>query len=171
MHKQSEVFLQGLQQKALQIFGLSLSIELSYDLKGIRTIGQCKKISPSKYLIRLHKPLLYAYGTTYLNDVLTHEYAHALQMELYKAKIKPHGTEWKNILCKLHNCTYEQILKPNYEKLKELSVARKYSYFNYTCSCGKKHKLSSIRHKRMQKGQVYLCRACKSPLISYQAIE
>ncbi len=164
MQQKTEEFLQGLEQKALQTFGITLHIQLNYDLKGTRTIGQCKQLSTSTYLIRLHKPLLDAYKELYLNDVLTHEYAHALQMELYKHKVKPHGIEWKRILCKLHDAEYKNIQKPRYEKLHELSMARKYRYFDYTCACEKKHKLSSIRHKRIQYGQVYLCKSCKSPL-------
>lgn len=156
-----------LKQKAKTDFNLELDIELSCDLKGTRTIGQCKKLSSNSYLIRLHKPLLEHYQETYIKDVLYHEFAHAVQMSLYKHRVLPHGKEWKDILQTLHDLNYKNIVKPEYKKLILISKKRNYEIFNYTCKCGILHKLTSIRERRIRRGYVYLCKTCKTKLIKY----
>ncbi len=85
--------LEALQKKSLALFGFNLHVTLSFDLKGTKVIGQCKQLTKQTYLIRLHKPLLEHYKQIYLNDVLTHEFAHAVQMFTCKSKVKPHGKE------------------------------------------------------------------------------
>ncbi len=165
MLKKTEEALGVLQEKSQTLFGLNLHVTLSYDLKGIRTIGQCKQLDKKTYIIRLHLPLLQYYKNVYINDVLTHEFAHAIQMHKYKHKVKPHGKEWQEILEILHDKPYEQIAKPKYEELQNLSQNRKYKKYDYTCKCKTTHELTIIRHKRIQSGTQYLCKYCKSLLI------
>ncbi|PID47259.1 MAG: hypothetical protein CR967_04990 [Proteobacteria bacterium] len=149
-------------KKVCNLFDLDLKITLTFDLKGTCTIGQCRKIK-NGYLIRLHKPLLEKYKQTYLNDVLTHELAHAIQMELYKTKTKPHGKEWKAIMEKLENSPYNPQKRPKYEIPKKNLFPKK--YFPYTCKCNTPHKLSQTRHNRAKKGTKYICKKCKSFLV------
>ncbi len=155
MRQKSKERLDALLKKADNLFGVNLKIDLTYDLKGSCTIGQCRK-TPNGYTIRLHEELLYKYGFIYLNDVLNHEFAHAIQMEIYKYKTKPHGKEWKNILSKLENTQYNPKLRPKYEIIKKSK-----STYNYKCNCNQIHKLSKTRHNRIQKGTKYICKKCK----------
>lgn len=165
MKKESKEALEALNKKVKNLFGLKLNFSLKFDLSGTCTIGQCKKLAKNSYLIRLHSPLLELYRFTYLDDVLTHEVAHAVQIEIYNHKVKPHGIEWKNIMEKLENKAYQPKLRPKYKKLKEITKPKIYKRYAYTCKCKRLHYLSSIRHNRIKKGTIYLCRYCKSSLI------
>ncbi len=164
MQQKAEEFLDELNLKSKKIFGFTLNIFLSFDLKGTNLIGQCKQTHKGFYTIRLHKPLLLHYKEEYLEDVLVHEFAHAVQMHLYKHKTKPHGRQWQKILEKLTDKPFKQIQKPKYEKLKQLSIKKSYQVYDYTCKCEKIHQLTSIRHKRAEKGTIYICKQCKNPL-------
>lgn len=164
MQELSKERLETLNKRVKNLFGLELSLLIKFDLKGTCTIGQCKKLEKNSYLIRLHDPLLQHYKSIYLDDVLTHEVAHAVQMQLYNHKVKPHGIEWISIIQKLENRDYNPKLRPKYEKLKELIEPKNYRRYAYTCSCNKEHFLSSIRHNRAKNGTIYLCKWCKSPL-------
>ncbi len=160
---ESKKKLDFLLHKTYHLFGLKLTIYLKYDLKGVCTIGQCRKIQSSVYTIRLHEYLLNKYRSLYLNDVLTHELAHAIQMEHYKYKTKPHGKEWKHIMSLLENTTYNAKLRPTYE-LHNI----KQNFFSYTCKCEHHHKLSKIRHNKILKGKEYICKKCKTLLFKLQ---
>jgi SprT protein len=152
-------FLHKLKQKAFLNYNLSLNIKLVFDLKGFRLIGQCKKISSKNYLIRLHAKLLDEFKAVYVKDVLTHEFAHAIQMELF-AKSKPHSLEWKNIMETLSGVKYTKRDKVSYNLVKN----RKYTTYLYRCPCSE-HKLTSIRHKRVAKNMtVYVCKKCSGIL-------
>lgn len=155
----NKVFL-ALNEKIKEHYKLSLNIAFLVNLKGYRIIGQCKKLSKNNYIIRLHVKLLERFGQTYLNDVLTHELAHAVQMELYP-KSKPHSHEWKSVVEFLSGIRYSPKNKIDYG-LNELSKNRK--KFIYTCKC-MEHHVSSVIHKRIsQKSHFYNCKKCKEIL-------
>ncbi|MDR0579481.1 MAG: SprT-like domain-containing protein [Campylobacteraceae bacterium] len=152
-------FLNRLKQKTNLYYGLSLNIELSFNLKGYRLIGQCKRLSSKNYLIRLHAKLLKEFDKIYIKDVLTHEFAHAVQMELF-AKSKPHQKEWKSIMETLSGVKYSAKEKVSYS----LTRNTKCKTYHYACSCCE-HQLSTIRHKRAAKGMiVYVCKKCNGVL-------
>ncbi|MDR1554730.1 MAG: SprT-like domain-containing protein [Campylobacteraceae bacterium] len=152
-------FLGRLKQKANFHYGLSLSIELAFDLKGFRLIGQCKKLSSKNYLIRLHAKLLHEFNKIYIKDVLTHEFAHAVQMELF-SKSKPHSKEWKHIVEILSGVQYAKRYKASYN----LTNNRKYKTYPYSCSC-REYQLTSVRHNKVIKNMmVYVCKKCNEIL-------
>ena len=95
------------------LFGVDLTITLAFDLKGYRTLGQCKYVEKSHYLIRLHQGLMERYGEVYLEDVLTHEVAHAVQFHLYHNRSQPHGREWREIMTRLEGTPYRKKGRPN----------------------------------------------------------
>ena len=143
------------------LYKLSLNIKFLTNLKGCRIIGQCKKVAKNSYIIRLHTKLLEEFGQEYLDDVLTHELAHAVQMEIYP-KSKPHSREWKNIVETLSQKKYSTKNKIDY-RLNEFSKNKK--KFVYICKC-MEHHVSSIIHKRIsQKRYFYNCKKCKEVLI------
>lgn len=160
MLEKSKEKLETLLDKAYVLFGLKLNIKLAFDLSGSYIIGQCKKTIDG-YTIRLHEPLLNKYNMIYLNDVLSHEVAHAIQMELYQYKTKPHGVEWKSILSKLENAPYNIKQRPQYD-IKTVCSKKRYSY---TCKCKTVHELSLVRHNRIKRGIKYICKNCKDFLI------
>jgi SprT protein len=154
-----DIFLQKLLKQTEKLYDLKLNITIKTDLKGYRLIGQCKKISAKNYIIRLHKKLLEEFKERYLDDVLTHEFAHAVQMELYK-KNKPHSKEWKSVVEALSGVQYNRRENINYN----LKKNRRYKTYLYECSCGE-HNLSAIRHNRVVKNiMLYKCKKCGSKL-------
>lgn len=164
MQQNAHLELEKLKKKICDIFGLTLDICLIFDLKGNRLIGQCKKVSRKKYLIRLHERVLDEYGFTYINDVLTHELAHAVQMELFSKHVKPHGKEWRAILERLEDKPYEVKKRPKYTEFLNTLPKKQLKHFTYKCKCTT-HQLSSIRHKRAQNGAIYRCKYCKQKLV------
>ncbi len=155
MQQRAKEALEALLVKVSELFGLKLHIKLSFDLKGTCTIGQCKKLK-NLYHIRLHDRLLNQYRQIYLDDVLTHEVAHAVQMEIYDYKVMPHGKEWRLIMSKLENSPYNPKKRPKYEMLQ-----KQRKRFSYTCECKTLHLLSQTRHNRIKKGTRYMCKKCK----------
>ncbi|MFV0482285.1 MAG: SprT-like domain-containing protein [Campylobacteraceae bacterium] len=150
-----------LEEKVKLHFNLSLNITFRVDLKGYRLIGQCKKLSKNSYMIRLHVKLLEKFREVYLHDVLTHELAHAVQMELYP-KSKPHSFEWKSILQTLCGKKYSTKNKITYV-LPQTNINR--FPFVYTCNC-QNHFLSGVRHNKIVRYKyTYTCKKCKSILI------
>lgn len=150
--------LEELKSKIEYLYNLQLSINICYDLKGIFILGQCRKISPLHYHIRLHLQLLEKFGIAYLKDVLTHEIAHCVTMELYK-KAKPHGKEFKNVLSSI---SYNE-KKQDYALYLSSFSNKKVTTHKYACEC-KEYHLSNIRHKRAMNGVLYKCLACKGVL-------
>lgn len=162
---QAHALLEMYRAKARRLFGMDLFIELAFDLKGHSTIGQCRFLGKQHYRIRLHKELMEHYQDTYLHDVLPHELAHAVVIERFKGRAKPHGSEWKETLALLaeHPAT-----KPRYTLLTQKK--RRVRRFTYQCACKERtHKLSAIRHNRIvRKRYVYACLVCKQPLRLHQ---
>ena len=150
-----------LNKKIEEFYNLSLNVTFQVNLKGYRLIGQCKKVSKNIYIVRLHTKLLEKFGQVYLDDVLVHEIAHAVQMEIYP-KSKPHSKEWKSIVEILSQKQYSIKNKIDYG-LEEISKNRR--RFIYTCKC-MEHNISAIIHKRIsQKTHSYSCKKCKSILV------
>ncbi|MDR3347445.1 MAG: SprT-like domain-containing protein [Helicobacteraceae bacterium] len=147
-------FLNNLKQKTLKIYNLKLETAIKINLKGYRLIGQCVKISRKSYLIRLHANLLSEFKHEYIKDVLTHEFAHAVQMELFP-KSKPHGAEWKSVMENLSGAPYKK-LTLNYR----LQKSKTFKTYLYACTC-QKHLLTSIRHNKITRGiMIYKCKKC-----------
>lgn len=146
----------------------ALTLELAFDLKGYSTIGQCRQQGRGRYLIRLHQELCEHYGQRYLDDVIPHELAHALVMERYGRKAKPHGQEWKNTLRLLEGRSISRKERPTYTLLHTKRTRLK--RHAYRCPCGKQHLLSSIRHNRIvRKTHLYRCLTCKGLLLPTEA--
>lgn len=152
------------------LFGIRLDLKLKFDLKGKSTIGQCKKLKHSTYLIRLHEPLLLHYKKVYIDDVLFHEVAHAVQMEIYKNRVKPHGKEWKQIVSMLKNEVYNPKNDPSYSQYFNTHNIKKSKKFEYMCGCDNSHFLTLIRHNRINKGVRYQCNVCKRVLVKKDSV-
>jgi SprT protein len=147
-------FLNELKRKAFIKYNLKLKTDVKINLKGSRLIGQCIKEGRKSYLIRLHIKLLREFGQKYIKDVLTHEFAHAVQMELF-AKSKPHGREWKSVMESLSGAPYKKS-NINYS----LKNDRIFKTYRYKCDC-QEHLITSIRHNKIIRGSsVYKCKKC-----------
>jgi SprT protein len=158
---QAYALLEHYHLKAQHCFGMHFNIELTFDLKGHSTIGQCRFLGKRHYRIRLHKELTEHYQDAYLHDVLPHELAHAVVIERFKGRAKPHGKEWKETLSTLAEHPPFR-LRCSLLSQKKRRVTR----FAYWCECKERvHQLSAIRHNRIvRKSHVYACLVCKHPL-------
>ncbi len=132
-------------------------IEIRFDLRG-KTAGQVRIRARGQYLIRYNLELLKRGGANFLERTVPHEVAHVLAYHGHGANIRPHGREWQRIMRQLGA---EPTRCHDYD-VSGLG-ARQLRYYAYHCGC-MEHRLSSIRHNKVAKGQRYLCRRCGEPL-------
>ena len=146
--------LNELRVKARELFTVNIDPTISYDLRG-QSAGQANY---RHNRIRLNRELLERYTTDFVGQTVPHEFAHLAAFQLYGIRIKPHGKEWKSVMLALGA---EPTRTHNYE----VTIIRRLKNFQYQCNCpGRIHKLSSIRHNRITKGRLYLCRKCGESL-------
>ena len=135
----------------------SAKVEIRFDLRG-KAAGQARIRAAGRYLIRYNLELLKRGGVDFLEQTVPHEVAHVLAYHRHGRDIRPHGAEWKAIMRQLG-------AEPT--RCHDYDVgglgARQLHYFDYHCGC-MLHRLSSIRHNKVAKGQRYLCRRCGEPL-------
>lgn len=134
-----------------------IAIEIRFDLRG-KSAGQVRIRSRSSYLIRYNPNLLERGGSDFLRRTVPHEVAHVLAHYRYGSRIRPHGPEWQAVMRELgaepSRCHSYDVTGLD---------QRRVNYFDYHCGC-MDHRLSSIRHNRIAKGQRYHCRRCGEPL-------
>ena len=163
MERAKEV-LEHFIQKATIFNAHKLTIELVFSLNRNRTIGECRYISKGKYLIRLHGLLYEKYKDEYLLHVVPHELAHAIVIEKYGRRAKPHGVEFKSVLEFLEGAKISKKERPKYTILHNKPTSKK--RHKYICECERTHYLSTILHNRIErKTHKYICKICKKELI------
>ena len=124
----------------------SVSIELG---------GACAgKANYSRWLVKYNPEIYLRHKSDFENRTVPHEIAHLIAHTLAGKRVKPHGWEWQNVMHKLgvdaarcHNYNVEGISRHH---------PRPYVY---SCNC-REHKLTSILHNRIQKGNWRKCLAC-----------
>lgn len=147
-------------QRAGQLFGSEFQLPLiSFDLSG--RIAGMYRVRWRQQEIRYNPYIFSKYFSDNLANTVPHEVAHYLADELFGTRnIRPHGTEWQAIMCKLGveptvTCQYDLSGIPQ----------RRQRRFDYSCGC-KTHAISTVRHNRVQGGKgSYLCRQCRRPLV------
>ena len=77
--------------------GLSKKVTISYSSRLSRTLARCR---PLKAHIALRSDLI---GAPYplLEEIVCHEFAHLATYKLYGLKAKPHGKQWRELMCKV----------------------------------------------------------------------
>lgn len=139
-------------------FGIDLPApEVRFDLRG-KSAGMVIFRPNHQTLIRYNRTLLDENGDAFIQRTVPHEVAHLVARELFGPDIKPHGSEWREIMAffgadssRCHNFAVPQ------------QGRRRMRYFPYRCGC-QEHQLSAIRHHRSLAGVNYLCRRCGSAL-------
>lgn len=134
-----------------------VNVEIRFDLRG-SSAGQLRACGRGQYLIRYNLALLQREGADFIRRTVPHEVAHLVVHRRFGAAAQPHGREWKAVMAQLGA---EPSRCHNYDVsgLKQRQLQR----FDYHCSC-REHQLSSIRHNRITKGQVYRCKYCGEAL-------
>jgi SprT protein len=170
LKKAVETKIQEISKLSDEIFGVSPTMNIVYDLESVRTLGIA---SYTKGTMRLNKHLLLEFGETYINEIVVHEYAHFV-VRAQEARgdfgfhhPKPHGREFKYVCAyfgipgKATTSVFSNSKFLN-EKQKKLNSSRK--TWVYSCNCEKPHEVSTTIHNKMRRGLVYTCKKCKSNL-------
>jgi len=145
-------------EKANQAFGLSIKPpDISFDLKG-QAAGMVKFPTTGVIQIRFNRTLLEENQQHFFAQTLPHEVAHLVARTRYGSGIRPHGSEWQQVML-FFEAKPQRCHSYNISNLR----TRKMKRFNYRCKC-QKHQLTTIRHNRVLRGQTYLCRYCATPL-------
>ena len=146
--------LKELRVKTEKLFNVSVEPETAYDLKG-QAAGQANY---RENRIRFNRDLLEKYTHEFVNQTVPHEFAHLVAYRKFGRTIKPHGLEWKSVMIALG-------VEPERTHGFKVAPSRRLKRFVYRCECpDSAYELTSIRHNRIQRGGVYLCKKCQSPL-------
>lgn len=163
LNSQQQQRVSSLTDQAIEFLADQLKIKLNsidvlFDLKG-RTAGMYVR-KHNKQCIRYNPYIFEKYYPENVTVTIPHEVAHYAADCLYGMhNIKPHGKEWKSIMSVFGaddrvTCDFDFSDMP----------VRQYMTVTYRCQC-RSHRLTKIRHNRMQRGARYHCRYCKSGLI------
>ena len=146
--------LSELQKKVCGLFGFTVNPEIAFDLRG-KAAGQANYL---KNKIRFNRDLLEKFTDEFVSQTVPHEFAHLVAYAKFGRRIKPHGTEWQSVMVALG-------VKPVRTHNFEVIPARRLKRFPYQCDCpGLLHELSTIRHNRIQRGILYICKKCGKAL-------
>jgi len=138
------------------LFGVRIEPVISFDLKG-QAAGQANY---RENKIRFNRQLLEKYAGEFVDQTVPHEFAHLVAYQKFGRRIRPHGMEWKRVMEAFG-------VTPTRTHNFDVSPTRRLKRFHYRCHCsGSDYQLSSIRHNRIQRGRIYLCRKCGSALFS-----
>ncbi|MCF6283034.1 MAG: SprT-like domain-containing protein [Candidatus Polarisedimenticolaceae bacterium] len=133
-------------------------IDIQFNLRG-QAAGMVKLLRKGEILVRYNPILLNENSEHFLSQTVPHEIAHVVASTLNRHRIRPHGTEWQQIM-QLFGADNQRC--HSYEV--KTSPRRQLARFNYRCGC-REHQLTSIRHNRIINGQRYICRHCRAPLL------
>ena len=146
--------LEELRIEAKRLWGVDIRPEVLFDLRG-QAAGQANY---NANRIRLNLDLLMKYGDDFVKQTVPHEFAHLVTYRRFGRQINPHGTEWKSVMIELGS-------SPSRTHKFESSPARRLKRFHYRCNCkGSSYELTSVRHNRIQRGHMYICKKCNAPL-------
>ena len=135
-------------------FGVVMRPEVAWDLPG-QAAGQA---NGRRNLIRFNRELAERNPDEFVAQTVPHELAHLVAFQKFGARIRPHGREWQAVMVMLG-------AEPCRTHRYKVTPVRKLKRFAYQCHCpDSEYQLTSIRHNRIQRGHVYVCKRCLQPL-------
>ena len=148
--------LEQLRAQAVHLYSINVIPEVLFDLRG-QAAGQANYRANR---LRFNYELLKSYKDEFVGQTVPHEFAHLVAYRIFGNCIKPHGAEWKSVMVELG-------APPTRTHNYAVSPSRKLKKFLYRCNCkGASYELTSIRHNRIQRGQIYICRKCRKALFT-----
>lgn len=146
-----------------QIWGRNFpEIPVHFDLRG-RTSGMYvvrENLTGKERRIRFNPAIFARHFDESCANTIPHEVAHYICYELYGRRTRPHGKEWRAIM-KAFGVPAQATCKLDLSDIPQKQLKR----FDYVCGC-RQHRLTSIRHNRIQRGQSqYACPECRQPLV------
>ncbi|MDC0219965.1 SprT-like domain-containing protein, partial [Verrucomicrobia bacterium] len=146
--------LKELHVKTWELFEIKIDPTISYDLRG-QAAGQANY---RHNVIRLNRELLEKYTADFIDQTVPHEFGHLVAYRVYGSRIKPHGKEWKSVVLALG-------AKPVRTHSYEVTPTRRLKRFRYQCDCpDSTYEITSVRHNRILREHIYLCKKCGSSL-------
>lgn len=134
------------------------SVAVQFDLRG-QSAGQFHWTARSRQCVIRYNPWVFAADFEHhLTDTVIHEVAHYLVYQLYGARTRAHGMEWRRVMKAFG-------IAPRATGRYDLTgvPVRRQQRHSYRCDC-RQHELTSTRHNRHQQGSKYICRSCGVPL-------
>ncbi|HEB96614.1 MAG TPA: hypothetical protein ENI96_09325 [Sedimenticola thiotaurini] len=128
-----------------------------WDLRG-SSAGQARFPAAGDPEIRFNAQLLADNGEAFIARTVPHELAHVVVHLLHRGRARPHGPEWRAVMI-LFGADPKRCHDYDLAQVRQRRMRR----FSYRCDC-RSHRISAIRHNRMLRGQVYLCRHCGGAL-------
>lgn len=136
--------------------------KIAFDIRGQdagRAYFSVGRLTKRKTQLKFNEILLHENEDSFLENVVAHECAHLVAYDIYGSRIKPHGKEWKSIMCNLYG------LEPAVRHHLDVSgVSNK--PFVYRCACiDKEIRIGKRQHSNIQKSDRYICNECKKGLV------
>jgi len=149
---------------AKEKWNLDIKVKIEYNLDSARALGT---YSPREKTINLNYKLLMEYKELYIEDIVVHEFAHAIIHNKYpygtngRKRVMPHGKEFKAV------CSWFGIDgKASTSLFNDNTTMKKVNKQNtitYKCNC-QEHELSKVRHNKILRGASYTCKNCRTKL-------
>lgn len=131
----------------------TITWEWSNRMTSTRGYARC-----AQRFIKFSRPLFERSKIEGRKRCVVHETCHILAHELFGPQIKPHGSEWKDLMIfcgekplRCHSVNRTGLYRP------QTRVAA-------FCGCKGIHWITKNRSTRMKKGQNYICNKCKATL-------
>lgn len=135
-------------------FEVVMRPEVAWDLRG-QAAGQA---NGRRNLIRFNRGLAERYPEEFVAQTVPHELAHLVAFKKFGGRIRPHGREWRAVMIVLG-------AEPRRTHRYKVTPVRKFKRYAYQCHCpDSEYQLTAIRHNRIQRGHVYVCKRCLQPL-------
>ena len=95
-----------------------------------------------------------------IEETIAHELAHLVVFHLNpQRRLAPHGAAWQRVMREWFDVEPERTHRFD----ASVVTARRQRRWRYRCGC-REHELTTVRHRRAEKGARYLCRACREIL-------
>jgi len=153
LKKRVEQKISDLQKISKNLFKVSPKVTVTYNLDSVNSIGRA---SLPKKEIQLNENLLEEFGDKYIDEVVSHEYAHIVVDEREKlghywnSNVKPHGKEFKSV-CRVFGCSGKASISMFNDSgyLISKEKQRNKRLFKCGCACRTPKLLSIIRHNKV----------------------
>ncbi len=111
-------------------------------------------------IIELNAVYLHRARNAMLRETVAHELAHLIVFHMSpRRRQPPHGRLWRDIMENWFEVEPERTHRFPTQGIR----ARRQRRWPYRCHCSA-HELTTVRHRRAQRGTIYLCRRCRGPL-------
>ena len=169
LHKEVENKIEELQKYALKTWNVNVKVTIEYSLNSSLVLGTCRK-EKEKIILELNNNLLNEYKSLYIKEIVQHEFAHAVIINLFPRgmnghkKVRTHGKEFKAVCS--HFGIDGKATNDKFNDSTTLKKSHKQKRYTYYCQCGE-CELSTTRHNRIVKGTAkYRCHNCHTELKS-----